>query len=155
MQSHSERLPEERIKAAYLYNFITLTNWPGEIGKDINLCIYTGDSYDELLQELNGEKAGNRRIKLMTLSEDKLHLCHVLFMSHKTVEKFNGMIIKKLHNQAVLTVSDTPGALDKGFIIGLEKQGNRVVFVVNQGAALRNRLTLSSKLLRMAVRISP
>ena len=50
----------------------------------------------------------------------------------------------------VLTVGEAPGFLRAGGIIGFVVENRRVRFDVNQGAAARARLRISSKLLSVA-----
>ena len=60
-------------------------------------------------------------------------------------------ILQDLGDAPVLTVADTDGFLDDGGIINFKLEGSKVRFEINQQAAERVGIKISSKLLRLAV----
>jgi len=52
-----------------------------------------------------------------------------------------------------LTIADTESFLERGVMIGMTLDDNRITFEVNAGAARRAKLEISSKLLRLAKRV--
>ena len=60
-----------------------------------------------------------------------------------------------LNGLSVLVVTDSPGAARAGSAINMAVQNSRVLFEVNLRAVQGARLTLSSKLLRLAREIYP
>ena len=59
-------------------------------------------------------------------------------------------IVKDLNGSSTLTVGETEGFAELGGIINLTVEGNKVHFEINQLAAQRARLKISSKLLSLA-----
>ena len=59
--------------------------------------------------------------------------------------------LQDLRGPPVLTVADTAGFLDHGGIINFVLEGSKVRFEINQEAAERAGIKISSKLLRLAV----
>src|SRR5690606_23153749 len=51
-------LAEYQVKAAYLYNFITLTEWPAAIGANLPLCVYGPDPFGDDIDALAGKNVG-------------------------------------------------------------------------------------------------
>lgn len=58
-----------------------------------------------------------------------------------------------LTESPILAVTDIPGLTEKGAIIGMNVQNQRIVFEVNLKAAQQSTLQLSSKLLNLAARV--
>ena len=58
--------------------------------------------------------------------------------------------ISDIHDGAVLTVADSPGATRRGVILNMSINQGKVAFEVNLKAAKAARLKLSSKVLRLA-----
>ena len=56
----SDGLPEYRLKAAFLYNFAVFTEWPSDVGKTLNLCVFGDDPFGPEIDGLEGKAAGER-----------------------------------------------------------------------------------------------
>jgi hypothetical protein len=76
--------------------------------------------------------------------------CHILFISRSERGRIP-QILQDLGTAPVLTVADTDGFLDDGGIINFRLEGSKVRFEINQQAAERVGIKISSKLLRLAV----
>ena len=64
-------------------------------------------------------------------------------------------VLRAVGQWPVLTVSDAPDFAAAGGIIGLRERTGRIRFDINQGAAKRAGLSLSSQLLRLADDVIP
>jgi hypothetical protein len=64
-----------------------------------------------------------------------------------------GQILEATRHSGTLTVSDIPHFVERGGIIGFVKQQDRIRFEVNRSAAEDSHLTLSSELLKVALRV--
>jgi hypothetical protein len=62
-------------------------------------------------------------------------------------------IMTAVNGRSVLLVGETAGALRAGGIIGFEMRDNRVQFSINQAAAERRGLKISSQVLNLAVSV--
>ena len=76
--------------------------------------------------------------------------CQIAFFSN--TDPNTPQVIESLRGSPVLTVSDGSG---KGAIVNFVIKDNRVRFEIDEGAAARNNLALSSKLLGLAVNVKP
>lgn len=147
---------EHQVKTSYLYNFMHFVVWPedvfGEDGK-FNLCVVAGNRYDSVLDALIAERVDGHEIAVHKLDDPTQTggvRCHLLFLAR---DKF-GLAPKTLAAEhGVLTIGDMPGFLERGGIINLVEVRGKIRFEVNQTAAQRAGLTISSKLLELSMRL--
>jgi hypothetical protein len=146
----SDDLPEYRLKAAFLYNFAVFTDWPAAVGPTLNVCVYGRDPFGSEIDPLQGKGVGDRRIALhRVMGVESLKDCQVVFVADSARGELP-RVLASLHDAAVLTVADVPGAAAQGVILNMNVANNRVTFEVNLAAARGANLQLSSKLLRLA-----
>ncbi|MDX1483906.1 MAG: YfiR family protein [Alphaproteobacteria bacterium] len=150
----AERVREYQIKAAFLYNFAILTEWP-EARSDtaFRICVAGANPFGASLRALAGKKVKGRRIvprQVTNLGEARR--CDILFV--ETAADY-GDLLEDLRDAPVLTVSSTPGFTRRGGIIGFTVEGNRLRFEVNLTAARRAGVVLRSRLLRLAKIVAP
>ena len=143
----ADNLSEYRLKAAFLYNFITFTEWPAETGNTLNLCVYGPDPFGDKLQGKN--VAGRSLAVRRTNSVNGLGNCQIVFITRPMIDRLSGAL-DDLKGRPVLTVADSPGAARQGVAINMGTEQNKVTFEANLGVARSNGLNLSSKLLRLA-----
>lgn len=153
MSAHAQTVHEYRLKAALVYNFALFTEWPqntaGE-GGPIHLCFGTDSMLRLALQELNDKQVKGRRIVARAVADfEAARTCHLMFLDGTDRERWSAAR-GALRGAPVLTISDDPEIGRSGAIITLYLENNRITFDVNMQAASNARLTLSSKLLRLA-----
>lgn len=148
-----EGLPEYRLKAAFLYNFALFTEWPAEVGPTLNLCILGQDPFGQEADGLQGKSVGERSIAVQRkASNESLNGCHLVFIAPSAIADLP-RVLDRLHGSPVLTVADTPGAASQGVTINMTVVQNKITFEANLKAARAAKLTLSSKLLRLATEV--
>jgi hypothetical protein len=74
---------------------------------------------------------------------------HVLFISSSEENNLAGLL-KVLGGQSVLTVGEMENFAQRGGIICLKKENNRIVFEINLDAAKRAKLSMNAQLLKLA-----
>ncbi len=149
----SDGLPEYRLKAAFLYNFALFTEWPAEVGNTLNLCVYGEDPFGPEIDGLEGKLVGERRVVVLRpTSIESLKRCQIVFVDSSAASSLPH-VIAALHGAAVLTVADSPGAVDQGAALNMSVVMGRTTFEANLEAARSAQLVLSSKLLRLATRV--
>jgi hypothetical protein len=149
------RAGEYEIKAAFLYKFIRFTEWPADEPKmsadAFVIGVLGADPFGSTLDRmLEGELIGNKKIVARRFArvEDATD-SHVLFISSSSQAELP-RILKTLESNSVLSVSEIDSFAQRGGIIALKKESNRIVFEINLDAAKRAKLTLSSQLLGLA-----
>lgn len=149
----ADNLAEYRLKAAFLYNFVSFTEWSAGLGNTLNLCVYGPDPFGADLDKLQGRSVAGRSLAVRrTNSVDALVNCQVVFITRPVIGNLP-RVLDQLSGKPVLTVADTPGAARQGVAINMGMEQNKILFEVNLGAAHDNGLALSSKLLRLAKEI--
>lgn len=144
---------EYRIKAAFLYNFASFTEWPASLGNTLNLCIYGPDPFGEDLDKLIGRSVAGRNLSVRrTNSVEALSGCQIVFISRPAIANLPH-VLDSLNGKPVLTVADSTGAARQGVTLNMGTAQNRVQFEANLAAARNNGLVLSAKLLRLATEV--
>ena len=140
----SAQVPEAELKAAFVYNFAMFTEWPRDAladGQSLLVCT-TPDDDRQLgaLRRLRGKTVAGHPIAV-TSSPGANDRCHVVLYAA-------GAPIAAAATVGALTVCDGPRCSDA--VIMLLREGDRIRFDVDAARAKARRLTLSSKLLRLA-----
>lgn len=150
-----ETYREYDVKAAFLYNFVKFVDWPAAAFRDdrspLEICVYGTDPFSRSLDDVvKGESVGGRRLAIRRpASFAGFEGCHVLFVCASEREMMSE-VLAAVAGRPVLTVADSDGFLPAGGMINFVLDEGRVRFRINQPAAERVRLTISSKLLRLA-----
>lgn len=146
---------EYQLKAVFLLNFSRFVEWPAQdvasADQPFAICIFGEDPFgDDIDAVMRDEKAGGQSIVVRRIAAaSEAGECRILFI-HRSAEKDIGSILEGLEGRNVLTVSDADGAAERGVMIGLITQDNRVRLNVNVEVARTAGLTISSNLLRSA-----
>lgn len=148
-------LDEQKVKAAFLFNFVRFVEWPAKAFDDatspIVLGVFGNEAFggevERLVQDkvVNGRALRVRQIRRMA----EIAGCHVLFVAGADV-KGAAKMVAQIDGAPILTVGDAPGFAGAGGVINFTREQNYVRFEINVSAASHAGLTLSSKLLRLA-----
>ncbi len=151
--ARAQEFPEYRLKTAFLFNFMTYTEWPAEVGATLHLCIYGADPFGREVDSLQGKAVGSRSVVVLRRTAgESLDACQVVFISAAAVDTLP-RVLAGLRDRAVLTVADSAGAARQGVALNMNVQHGRVSFEANLPAARSARVNLSSKLLRLATEV--
>ena len=150
---------EYKVKAAYLYKFGAFVEWPAATFQSsasaVNVCIAGKDPFDGFLdQATEGQKIADRPIlirRLDVIGRDSG--CQIAFVGGSNRQSVS-QALDVLRGSGVLTVTEDGTGGDAG-IVRFVTQDNRVRFEIDQQAAERNGLKISSKLLSLAASVRP
>ncbi|WP_260954628.1 YfiR family protein [Pseudomonas citri] len=150
-RADTEVVDERAMKAAYLYNFALFAQWPTLPDADFQLCVLGTTQLDAELVRLQGKRVQNGLpIKMRwVLPNDPLTGCQVLYIDEHN-RRFLDELLKRLAATPVLTITDAAGLADRGVMIEMRRQEQRIVFDINLIAAQRAHLNFSSRLLKLA-----
>jgi YfiR/HmsC-like len=150
------RASEYELKAAFLFNFIKFTDWPAdELAKSADrfiIGVVGKDPFGATLDKIiEGETVHNRAIVARRFSrmDEAVTNSHVLFISSSEDTNLPA-ILKILDQRSVLTVSDIDNFAQRGGIISLKKENNKIVFDINLESAKRVGITMNAQLLKLA-----
>ena len=151
--ARANELPEYRLKAAFVYNFMVFTEWPAATGNTLNLCIHGKDPFGTEIEGLQGKLAATRKIAVQRKAAgESLKDCQAVFIAPSLIGSLPS-ILEGLKGQPALTLADSPGAMHKGVALNMGVAQGKVTFEANLQAARGAGLSLSSKLLRLATEV--
>jgi hypothetical protein len=139
---------EYQVKAAYLFNFVKFVGWPAAApGGPITICIAGQNPFGTALEEtIRGETVDGRSIATRTVPEADSG-CHVVFVPRGANAAASLRAARAL---PVLTVGEASDFIENGGIINFVTDAGAVRFQIDQDAASRVGLQISSRLLRLA-----
>ena len=147
---------EYQLKAAFIYNFVKLVDWPPNSFIDEQSPFVIGVLGDnpfgsDFERMVAGKKINDRPISIhfFKSAAESAH-CQILFISNLEKKRFRE-IIQNLQTIPVLTVSDADGFIEAGGMINFVQEAGKIRFQINDEAAKAARLKISSKLLNLAV----
>lgn len=151
---------EYREKAAFLYHFGQFVEWPtyafSSPTAPLVIGVWGGNPFGYELENLvNRQNINGHPLVVQRLdSLAGLKGCHILFI-HPSEKTRLPPIFSALQGGPVLTVSEADHFLAAGGMINFVKADGKVRFEINQAAAQRAGLKISSQLLILAVRTEP
>jgi hypothetical protein len=150
----AQKFTKHEIKAAYVYNFIRFVTWSVE-KKTITIGILGNNQFTEVLKsKLTNQKIENIPLKVIRFSElEDYTICDVIYIA-KDNEINNNTILKQLKNKSILSISEVDNfCLNGGIINFIEGDNGNYFFEINQNRAIQEKIQISSKLLKLAIRI--
>jgi hypothetical protein len=144
---------ESRLKAAYIYNFARFVEWPatGAAGPVRIGVLGHGDLASPLEEIVRGKSVGGRAIKVTPIGTAAQAECCEILLIERSESKHEREIAQALAGKPVLTVSDDENGSRDGIMIAFQLVDESVRFQINQEAAVRAGLKISSQLLKVAI----
>jgi hypothetical protein len=153
--ARAQPVAEPELKAAYLYNFAQLTEYPAAAGSAPRfvLCTIGRNSLGSHLARLEERSILGRPISVRPLTAaSQARECHLLYIAPGESARV-AALVDALASFPVLTVADAETSGPTAAVITLVPRGERVGFAVNLASAKRAGLRLSSRLLKLASEI--
>ena len=140
---------EYAVKAAYLAKFVPFIDWPPSAfaspGASINICVLGRDPFAGALDRAAAAEQGERPLAVRHLtSVDLAGACQILYLADDNAA---ASLAPGLRTMPIVTV--TEAGHGEG-IISFVIDANHVRFDIDDDAAQRNGLHISSKLLSLA-----
>ena len=146
----SQDLDEPAIKVAYVFNLTKYVQWPRAGSQLVIGFIGDGPIGEALEKMLAGKTSDSRLIRVvLSPSEESLNQCDVIYVASSSTKRVHETL-DHLRNKSVLTIGDTESFVKSGGMIGLVRVGQQVRMIINQDAAERARLKISSRVLNLA-----
>ena len=147
---------EYQVKAAFIFNFAKFVEWPPEVFTNASSPIVIGILGDnpfgnDFEQTIFNKRINEHPVQVKEFREPKETTnCHILFVSSSEKKRLPE-ILEALGRASVLTVGETEGFSEAGGVINFIKVSNKIRFQINEPAAKKSKLKVSSKLLNLAV----
>ncbi|MES2605007.1 MAG: YfiR family protein [Pseudomonadota bacterium] len=148
-------VPQEfQVKAAYIYNFLSFTEWSNTPETVLDFCLYGPDPFGTVLDAALADKSiGGRSLNMRRVNTvEQLADCHIVFISSDVSSNLS-RVLDALGERNVLTIADSEGATADGVIFNMTTEADHISFAVNLRAAHQRGLTISYRLLRLAAEV--
>ena len=144
---------EYEVKAAFIHNFTQFIDWPSETfeaeDSPFRIGILGTGPIDNPLLNLSGKTVQNRVLEISKIPDlNEIGQYHVVFVNPSEIDHMRSILLL-LKNTGILTIGDMPGFAEECGIINFYLKGGKVRFEVNIEASHREKLRISSKLLRL------
>ena len=149
---------EYDVKAAFLYNFGKFVEWPDGVFASTNapllIGIYGNNPFgSHLATVVQGKAINGHPVVARQVSFSELKGCQILFIC-RSEQKNTKKILAALDGAGVLTVTEEMDLAQSGVMIDFVVENQRIQFEINNTAAEKVGLKISSKLLSLAVKTS-
>lgn len=150
---------EKAVKATYLYKFAPFIDWPDSRAEfpsgSFTICVVGGNPFGGMLDRVvQGQSVAGRPIAVQRFpSVSGNPGCSIMFVDGSDPQAVAGTLAS-VRGTSVLTVTDSQTDPAASGIISFELKNNHVRFAIDVGGAAANHLTISSKLLGLATRVT-
>ncbi len=153
-------LPEYKVKAAYLYNFLHFVVWPEDAptqtSDTVNVLIVGDRAFRSIIVPMERRTVGGKRLDITLVStldaRTDLKNYHLIYMAKVKPDRLRTLIPRVAH-LPLLTVGEQSDFVESGGMIGFVSQEGKIKFVVNRAALKRGNLSMRSKALRLAEKV--
>ena len=154
--AQNEGFSEYDVKAAFLYNFGKFVEWPTNVFASTNAPLLIGVYGDnpfgnDLAEVVRGKVINGHPVIARQVSFSELKSCQILFIC-RSEQKNIKQILAALDGAGVLTVTEEMDLSQSGVMIDFIMDNDRIRFEINNSAAEKVGLKISSKLLILATK---
>jgi hypothetical protein len=149
---------EYQIKGAYLYKLADYVEWPATAfpnpSSALMICLVGGDPFGSALDAVTaGEHvAGHAVVVKHAPTDEELPSCHVAYLGGANNRQL-ARVLALFINKPVLTITDGNKEDGDRGIVNFVVRDDRVRFEIDDRSAARVGLSISSKLLNLAVAV--
>lgn len=150
--AHAVEAPE--LKAAIVYNILQFVEWPADVeASRLTLCVDPAGMLAGYFKALAGRPVNKRQLDVAEMGEafDNWKQCHAVFLDASS-RRTSGLAARLPRALPILVIGDHAEGQD--LTVHLVETAGRVGFNVDLGTARRCRLQVSSRLLRLAKKVS-
>jgi YfiR/HmsC-like len=146
---------EDRVKAAYLYNFAKFVEWPAASfsapDNPTIICSIGDERLAEVLQQtVRGKQPKGRPVEARQVSsEEQFKSCHILLITFRDRAHIS-QILRSVQSVSVLTVGQSDEFTRLGGMINLVRNDSSLELEINPKAAEAAGLKISSRLLAVS-----
>ncbi len=146
---------EYQKKAAQIYSFTKFIDWPAKkFASSVSpfiIGVYGPDDITSFLREsFQRRRIKDRPVEIRHLTNKaELPACHLVFVSRSMRERL-GSILYEMRHENILSVGESDNFLRSGGVINFLNIEGDIRFEINLGAASRESLRVSSKLIPIA-----
>lgn len=159
--AHSQNLEEYRVKAAFVYNFTKLIEWPQTAFDDeqgiFKIAVFGNEHLKKGFETINGKISAGRIISIAYPDpktedyEKTLAESQIIFISRYTRLEQVLRILNHIGDKPILTIGEVKNFSRAGGVIQFFTRDDHLHFEINIKKAQAHQLKFSSRLLKLAV----
>jgi len=147
----AEKIPEAKVKAGFVYNFIKLIKPVKPLEDPYTLCIIGRSSMREYLPELNKQQVHGMTIVSIDISSgNNPVICDGLFIGEMGRPDRLDSLLTYAENNGILTITDESKNIHYNVIFYLKSLQGKLRFDVDLALARKASFKLDANLLRLA-----
>ena len=156
-RASAEEPLELAVKATYLYKLAPFITWPsgaGEATAPLVICIQGKDPFGSLVDRaVAGQRVEGRPVVVRRMSKiDSASGCQIAYIGGSDIQP-EAAALRDIGRAPVLTVTDQERGAGAAGDVHLVLMDGRVRFVIDNGQAQQQGLSISSKLLALALKV--
>jgi len=141
---------EEKLKVAVIGKVPKFITWENEEKEHFSITVLNNQFGNTLNEKYGGKKIKDRDIKIRYVDNiEEIEDTDILYIPSINSNKLS-LIINKVANKNILTISDIRGFADKGGIIQINFVSQKLKLKINLDSANRENLEIRSALLRIS-----
>ncbi len=145
---------EYKVKAVYIYNIANFVQWQESTFKsddaNFNIAILGDDDFGNSINILKDKKISTHPIKISKIKTLKnVDKFQIIFISKSETNNLHE-IKQNINNKTVLLISDIEDYALKGGHIEIKTVVKKLKLIINNNAALKSNIRISSKLLKIS-----
>lgn len=146
--------PEEDLRAAYVYQFLSYITWPNGTGQEILIGVWENDvmlkSFEKLLSE---RKNPDRAIRAIAISGELVPTEVDVIFAEKLRPSGFELLVKSIEQRKLLVISPYETHYRRGASILLFSESGKLRFSVDRTNLEMRDFKISSQLLRLAKKV--
>lgn len=139
----------DQLRAAIVFNVLRFIDFPGENGGNLDFCVASVSGEGAALRSFSGRRAGSRTVSVRTVRAGAYSGCDVVYLDSGDRDQ-----IQRATARGRLVIGNGRNFIDNGGTVGLVQSGGQVRFQLNLGAASESQISISSRLIRLASRVT-
>ncbi len=149
---------EYAVKAAFVFNFALLTEWPitsiSGSPATMLLCVVGGSDLPEAFKSIEGKMIAERAFHVVAVDKGgNLPDCQIIFYREEVTTEDLVRTLYAVKGKAVLTIGDKNNVTKLGGAIHFFTDNGKLRFAINPTVIPEQGLKLSSRLLKIATLI--
>ena len=153
--SGAEGVDEYQLKAAFIGKFVKYVSWPadrlGPNDSPLVIGVFGQDPFgDKLEAAFKSRKSDERPVVVRRYQRlESLEAAHVMFVPAREAGRL-GEILDSAKDGSLLLIGESEGFAARGGVINFYLDGDKLRFEINTESAKRQKLKVSSDLLKLA-----
>lgn len=151
----AEPMREYDVKAVFIYNFAKFVEWPDSVGTNVRLCLLGTSPFGKAFDTIRGQPVKGRKFDVTAIdAPTAVFGCHMVYVP-PSQERNLDKVLARARGNGILVVSDSEGYAQRGSMINLYLEDDKVRFEINLQAVDSSGLRVSSQLLALGKAPAP